>query len=54
MNESLKTVDTAYDMKAVIILTCCDLIQALLELGDEQGARALSILIETIEQIPTK
>ena len=45
-------IQTAYDMKAVVILTCCDLIKALSDMGDERGAYALKVLVETIEHIP--
>ena len=45
-------IQSAYDMKAVIILTCCDLIKSLSDLGDDRGAYALKTLIETIEHIP--
>lgn len=50
----MKTIQTAYDMKAVVILTCCDIIEKLVEIKDYNGAQALKVLVETIEHIPTK
>ena len=47
-------IETAYDMKAIIILTACDVMQQLLRIGDEPGAYALKVLVETIENIPCK
>ena len=52
--EEFTEVQTAFDMKAVIILTCCDIIENLDKLGDHNGATALKILVETIQNIPTK
>ena len=50
----LLAVETAYDMKAIVILTACDIMQKLADIGDMQGAHALQIFVETIERIPTK
>lgn len=51
---TLPVVETAYDMKAVVILTACDIMQKLAEIGDMHGAHALQIFVETVEHIPTK
>ncbi len=51
---TLPAVETAYDMKAIVVLTACDIMQKLAEIGDMQGAHALQIFVETVEQIPTK
>jgi hypothetical protein len=40
------------DVKAVIILTACDIAQRLNQIGDEAGAYALVTLVKTIEQMP--
>jgi hypothetical protein len=47
-------IETAYDMKAIIILSACDIMQTLALIGDMNGAHALQILIETIESLPCK
>lgn len=49
---TLPSVRGAKDMKAVIILTACDIMQKLLDMGDRDGAFALKCLVETIETIP--
>lgn len=51
---TLPAVETAYDMKAIVVLTACDIMQKLAQIGDMQGAHALQIFVETVEQIPTK
>jgi hypothetical protein len=48
----LPVIQTAYDMKALMILTACDIIRQLDRLGDHAGAYALKCLVETIETIP--
>jgi len=40
------------DVKAVIILTACDIAQKLSQMGDQSGAYALVTLVKTIEQMP--
>lgn len=47
-------IETAYDMKAFIILSACDIIDQLSSIGDYNGAYALRCLIETIETLPCK
>lgn len=47
-------IETAYDMKALIILSACDIIDQLSSIGDYNGAYALRCLIETIETLPCK
>ena len=48
----LPVVQTAYDMKAIIVLTSCDIMETLYRRGDMAGAYALKALVETIENIP--
>ena len=50
--EPVPVITTAYDMKAIVILMCCDIMGSLMEIGDEDGAYALLALVKTIEQIP--
>jgi len=45
-------IQSAYDMKALIILSACDIIQQLVAIGDLHGAYAIRCLIETIEMLP--
>ena len=47
-------VETAYDMKAITILMACDIMSRLLEMGHRHEARAIKVLIETIEEIKVK
>lgn len=50
----MPTITSASDLKAIIILSCCDLIEQLQDRGDLAGAHALVALVQTIEVIPTK
>ena len=45
-------IQSAYDMKALIILSACDIMQQLVSIGDLHGAHAIRCLIETIELLP--
>jgi len=47
-------VETAYDMKAITILMACDIMSRFLEMGYAHEARAIKVLIETIEEIKVK
>ena len=48
----IPNIESAADMKAIIILTVCDIAEKLTQIGDQNGAYALVTLVKTIEQIP--
>jgi hypothetical protein len=50
----LPTIETAADMKALVIVTCCDIALRLKAEGDVDGAYALVTLVKVIECIPAK
>lgn len=52
MSELPIKIKTAYDMKAIIVLNCCDIAEKLREIGDDAGSNAILILIKSIENFP--
>ncbi len=48
----LPAVESAADMKGIIILTACQIAEQLAAIGDQAGAYALVTLVKTIEEIP--
>ena len=48
----LPAVESAADMKGIIILTACQIAEQLAAIGDQAGAYALVTLGKTIEEIP--
>ena len=48
----IPNIESAADMKAIIILTACNIAEKLTQIGDQNGAYALVTLVKTIEQIP--
>ena len=52
MTLSIPEIQTAYDMKAVVILTCCDIAEKLKAMGDRAGAHAIVTLVKAIEEMP--
>ncbi len=49
--EEIPVITTAYDMKALTILVCCDIMKQFYEMGNVNAAYAIQVLIETLELI---